>query len=267
MSSASSLTPVAERADALSLAARELQSRAAPLLGLLNEATSRLQSRAAPLLGLLNEATSGLRAQLAVLASHVRAGAASLQTSLEPLAREKPALLAGCGAAAVIIIWEAGRSLMRRRLPRRPLPPLPPPLPVHDAFHRVVGSANPARLGVWAGGDPTSRHRVACETGGATGKHAAGHPPMQVVLTGGPLGGKSSLAAHLASELQRRGVVVFVAPSVAALFLNCGCTRPKAGDTQGLLQFECAVLQLQLALEALTLVGVLGVRVRVRGEG
>jgi len=93
---------------------------------------------------------------------------------------------------------------------------------------------------------------VARETGGATGKHAAGHPPMQVVLTGGPLGGKSSLAAHLASELQRRGVVVFVAPSVAALFLNCGCTRPEAGDTQGLLQFECAVLQLQLALEALT---------------
>ena len=248
--SSASLLPVADRADvALSLAARELQSRAAPLLRL------------------LNEATSGLRAQLAVLASHVRAGAASLQTSLEPLAREKPALLAGCGAAAVIIIWEAGRSLMRRRLPRRPLPPLPPPLPVHDAFHRVVGSANPARLGVWAGGDPTSRHRVACETGGATGKHAAGHPPMQVVLTGGPLGGKSSLAAHLASELQRRGVVVFVAPSVAALFLNCGCTRPEAGDTQGLLQFECAVLQLQLALEALTLVGVLGVRVRVRGEG
>jgi hypothetical protein len=230
--SVASLTPVAEHADALSLAARELQSRAAPLLGLLNEATSRL------------------RAQLAVLASHVRAGA--LQASLEPLAREKPALLAGCGAAAVIIIWEAGRSLMRRRLPRRPLPPLPLPLSGHDAFHRVVGSANPARLGVWAGGDPTSRHRVARETGGATGKHAAGHPPMQVVLTGGPLGGKSSLAAHLASELQRRGVVVFVAPSVAALFLNCGCTRPEAGDTQGLLQFECAELQLQLALEALT---------------
>jgi hypothetical protein len=208
-----------------------------------------LQSRAAPLLGLLNEATGRLRVHVAVLASHLRAGAASLQTSLEPLLRQKPALLAGCSAAAgVIIIWEAGRSLTRRCLPRRPLSP-PPPLNGHDAFHRVVGSANPARLGVWAGGDPASRNRVACESSGIADKRAAGHPPMQVVLTGGPLGGKSSLAAHLVSELQRRGVAVFVAPSVAALFLNCGCTRPDAGDAQGLLQFECAVLQLQLSLE------------------
>ena len=217
-------------------------------------ASTELQSRAAPLLGLLHEATGRLRAHAAVLASHLRAGAASLQTSLEPLLRQKPALLAGCGAAAgVIIIWEAGRSLKRRYLPRRPLLPPPPLLNGHDAFHRVVGSANPARLGVWAGGDPASRNRVACETGGTTGKHVAGHPPMQVVLTGGPLGGKSSLAAHLVTELQQRGVAVFVAPSVAALFLNCGCTRPDAGDAQGLLQFECAVLQLQLSLEARSL--------------
>ena len=73
---------------------------------------------------------------------------------------------------------------------------------------------------------------------------------MQIVLTGGPLGGKSSLATRLRDELQARGVAVFVAPSVAALFFNCGCPRPEADDAHGVLQFEIAVLQLQLQLEA-----------------
>ena len=194
----------------------------------LQRAALNLPTRAG-LLGLLHEATGLLRAQVAVLASQMREGAASWQTSLEPLLRQKPALFAGCGAAAsFIVIWEVGRRLKRLYLPRRPLPA--PQLTGLDAFHRVVGGGNPSRRGF-------------------VGKHATGHPPMQVVLTGGPLGGKSSLAAHLVVELQQRGVAVFVAPSVAALFLNCGCARPDAGDADGLLQFECAVLQLQLALE------------------
>ena len=170
----------------------------------------------ADLLGLLREATSRL-------SSHV----ASLQSSLEPLLRQKPVLLVGA-AAGFMVIWQVSRRLTRLHLERRPPPPQ---LYGLDAFHRVV---------VGTGINPAPR-----------GSHeTTGHPPMQVVLTGGPLGGKSSLAAHLVVELQQRDVAVFVAPSVAALFLNSGCHLPGAADAHGLLQFECAVLQLQLQLEA-----------------
>ena len=74
--------------------------------------------------------------------------------------------------------------------------------------------------------------------------------PMQIVLTGGPLGGKSSLAARLSDALHERGVAVYVAPSVAAMLFNCGCARPDASDAAAILHFEIAVLQLQLQLEA-----------------
>ena len=146
--------------------------------------------------------------------------------ALHQLLRDQPALCAGCGAAAgLALLWRCHTLMRPRSLVRRAALP--------EAYHRVVGEL---------GAHHAAKRRLSSAS--------AGCPPMQVVLTGGPSGGKSSLAAHLAAALQQRGVTVFVAPSVAALFLNCGCPRPDPEDAHGLLQFECAVLQLQLQLEA-----------------
>lgn len=69
----------------------------------------------------------------------------------------------------------------------------------------------------------------------------------QVVLTGGPVGGKATLAARLRTVLRQRGYDVVIAPSVVALLGNAGVEIPAEGAP--LLEFETAVFQLQLALE------------------
>ena len=70
---------------------------------------------------------------------------------------------------------------------------------------------------------------------------------QQVVLTGGPVGGKATLAAKLRSALGQRGYNVVVAPSVVALLGNAGVAIPTEGPA--LLEFETAVFEMQLALE------------------
>ena len=90
--------------------------------------------------------------------------------------------------------------------------------PVEPAFHKVI--RRPPRR--------SSRS----EAGLPCGRIA------QIVLTGGPLGGKASLAARLRTELSDRGWRVIVAPSVPAILCNSGCTIPSADDASALLQFE-----------------------------
>ena len=62
------------------------------------------------------------------------------------------------------------------------------------------------------------------------------------MLTGGPLGGKATLAARLRTELSERGWRVIIAPSVLALLCNSGCTIPQPDDAPALLQFEARVV-------------------------
>ena len=72
---------------------------------------------------------------------------------------------------------------------------------------------------------------------------------VQVVLTGGPVGGKSSLAARLSKRLGALGWRVVIAPSVVTLMLNSNCVLPPPNDSRAQVQFEGAVLEMQHALE------------------
>ena len=74
-------------------------------------------------------------------------------------------------------------------------------------------------------------------------------PVVQVVLTGGPMGGKATCAARLRRELAALGWRVIIAPSVAAILGNSGVEIPSSEDVSELLQFEGAVLEMQHALE------------------
>ena len=93
--------------------------------------------------------------------------------------------------------------------------------PVEPAFHKIMRR-------------PPRCHSRSSE--GGPGRVA------QIVLTGGPLGGKATLAARLRTELSERGWRVIIAPSVLALLCNSGCTIPQPDDAPALLQFEARVV-------------------------
>ena len=195
-------------------------------------AAAQLKGTATQLQAALSAAASQLRANTAVAASWLRA---TWPQALDA-ARKQPWLFAGPFA---LLLLPGSIALLRRPRLRqeagRATSPTSERLPV--AFHQVVldPGAKPRK--------PKVARAPGAEADGAS-------EPMQIVLTGGPLGGKSSLAARLSDELQNLGVTVYVAPSVAAMLFNCGCARPDATDADAILSFEIAVLQLQLQLEA-----------------
>ena len=133
-----------------------------------------------------------------------------------------------CAVAAVTVVG-GGIALMRRcRKAAR--------LAIEDdesivpAFHKLLRpTAARARTGLTMS---TSSGQVA-----------------QIVLTGGPMGGKATLASRLRRVLRERGWHVLIAPSVPALLFNSGLDRPSKEDAVAILEFEVAVLELQHQLE------------------
>ena len=95
-------------------------------------------------------------------------------------------------------------------------------------------------------------HKLLAKTGGVSGNAKSGESSLvrQIVLTGGPIGGKATLASRLRSALSQRGWDVVIAPSVVAIIGNAGVALPSSTDGAHLLEFEAAVLELQHALEA-----------------
>ena len=197
-------------------------------------------------------ATAQLKAAATIAATQLRTtttAAASWLRATWPHAldtlRKRPWLLAG--PFALLMLQSTWAQLRRPRLRQ-----------AKDADTTRANSSSPSER------VPLAFHQVVLDQGvkprrpkparaAGAGDAADGScvsEPMQIVLTGGPLGGKSSLAARLSDALHERGVAVYVAPSVAAMLFNCGCARPDASDAAAILHFEIAVLQLQLQLEA-----------------
>ncbi|KNC55445.1 uncharacterized protein AMSG_11109 [Thecamonas trahens ATCC 50062] len=74
-------------------------------------------------------------------------------------------------------------------------------------------------------------------------------PVFSIVLTGGPMGGKSSCLEVITKALALRGYEVYVAPEIPTLLLNGGCRYPKTEGGPMLEAFETALLHLQWQLE------------------
>ena len=76
-------------------------------------------------------------------------------------------------------------------------------------------------------------------------------PPnvFRIVLTGGPCGGKSSLATRIEQALQDMNIDVLTVPEVPTLMLNAGARFNPDGDEKEMLAFEIALTQLQIQME------------------
>jgi hypothetical protein len=80
----------------------------------------------------------------------------------------------------------------------------------------------------------------------AAGPHQGKPYVFRLVLTGGPCGGKSSSLAHFTEKLTQLGFEVFSAPEVPTIMMNGGCKFPGTSDDHKLMEFESALLQLQV---------------------
>lgn len=138
--------------------------------------------------------------------------------------------LAGIAAAAGLFI--VGRRMQRRVAQAEKA--AAEARTVTPAFHRLLACRSPPRT------RPSGERLLA---------PPANQTILQVALTGGPMGGKASLAGRLCSALGERGWRVIAAPSVTAILLNSGAALPDFGDSRAMLEFEGAVLGLQVALE------------------
>jgi predicted ATPase len=72
---------------------------------------------------------------------------------------------------------------------------------------------------------------------------------LRIVLTGGPCGGKSSLHPFLAQVAARHKLDFYLAPEVPTIMQLGGCKYPGPDAGQALIDFESALLRLQLAME------------------
>ena len=72
---------------------------------------------------------------------------------------------------------------------------------------------------------------------------------FKLVLTGGPCGGKSTVLSHLSDAFEARSFDVYCAPEVPSLLINGGCAYPGHDGGQKLIEFEMALIKLQIQLE------------------
>eukprot|EP00927_Polykrikos_kofoidii_P027148 TRINITY_DN23997_c0_g1_i1.p1 TRINITY_DN23997_c0_g1~~TRINITY_DN23997_c0_g1_i1.p1 ORF type:complete len:289 (-),score=59.20 TRINITY_DN23997_c0_g1_i1:245-1111(-) len=71
----------------------------------------------------------------------------------------------------------------------------------------------------------------------------------RIVVTGGPCGGKSSALSSLGDAMKALGIDVYLIPEVPTVLLGGGCVFPGSGGGQKLVDFETALIQLQLQHE------------------
>lgn len=107
----------------------------------------------------------------------------------------------------VSIAWRALQLRLRRlQMPR--------PSSVHDVFHKVM--APPTGL---VSSKSSTADMASLPARPVT---PAGGQVFQIVLTGGPVGGKASCADRLANVLRERGYAVIVPTAIVPMLLNSG---------------------------------------------
>ena len=72
---------------------------------------------------------------------------------------------------------------------------------------------------------------------------------VRIALTGGPCAGKSSSMKSLTEALHKLGYDVFFVPEAPTLLMNGGCRYPGLEGGSQLMDFEVALMSLQLQLE------------------
>ena len=70
-----------------------------------------------------------------------------------------------------------------------------------------------------------------------------------LALTGGPCGGKSSSLSALTTALKDKGFDVYTCPEVPTIMISGGCVYPGESAGQRLIEFETALIRLQLQME------------------
>ena len=76
------------------------------------------------------------------------------------------------------------------------------------------------------------------------------HPAVKrVVLTGGPCGGKSSSLEHFSKALSAQGFDIYCAPEIPTVMMNGGCKYPGLDADAPLVEFETALMRLQMQTE------------------
>uniref|UniRef100_A0A7R9YGF8 NadR/Ttd14 AAA domain-containing protein n=1 Tax=Pinguiococcus pyrenoidosus TaxID=172671 RepID=A0A7R9YGF8_9STRA len=74
-------------------------------------------------------------------------------------------------------------------------------------------------------------------------------PVFRIALTGGPCGGKSSSLAHFSRALKKKGFAVYAVPEIPTILMMGGCTYPGIEGGRKLIEFESALISLQLQAE------------------
>mmetsp|Transcript_38963 Transcript_38963/g.122056 ORF Transcript_38963/g.122056 Transcript_38963/m.122056 type:complete len:239 (-) Transcript_38963:1648-2364(-) len=74
-------------------------------------------------------------------------------------------------------------------------------------------------------------------------------PIYRIALTGGPCGGKSSSLAHFSDALKKRGFDVYAVPEIPTILIMGGCKYPGVDGGRKLVEFETALIELQLQAE------------------
>lgn len=70
-----------------------------------------------------------------------------------------------------------------------------------------------------------------------------------VVLTGGPCAGKTLAVKHITEEMARHGVHVHATPETPTIIMSSGFRYPGVDSGERLLEFELALVKLQLQME------------------
>ena len=129
-----------------------------------------------------------------------------------------------------VALWKALRSLSAAG--RLPFPGPAAPVSLAQVWaHAAVAGSNAQSS---EGSDPQ---------GSKTGQ------PVRVVLTGGPCGGKSTSLSTVKESLEAKGYAVHCAPEIFTLLLNGGCTYPGYDGGRALVEFQTALVKLQVQME------------------
>lgn len=72
---------------------------------------------------------------------------------------------------------------------------------------------------------------------------------FRLAVTGGPCGGKSTVMPSLKEAFRARGFDVYCIPEVPTIMILGGCQYPRADAGQPLVEFEAALIRLQIQFE------------------
>jgi hypothetical protein len=125
-----------------------------------------------------------------------------------------------------------------------------------SSLFRYVFRERQSPRSVWSGYDlnPESQHLKAEQVNtsfkrkGPAEKGSAIYVP-RIALTGGPCAGKSSSMQNITDTLLKLGYDVYFVPEVPTVLMNGGCKYPGIDGGKLLVEFEIALMSLQLQME------------------